>query len=166
MSEDIYTTITSQSFSEGKNRVNGSTFRKWNIQDSDGNNYSKIVKDDFESPYSDGEAVRIVYNQNGIYKNIVDVLSSDGSQPGKKEATIVKKTPTVTPIYRDNSAGMRNGMITNNSIELAKIATSLAIARGETDVEGIQQAALDVMEVAKMGASSVKALADFVEKQS
>lgn len=148
MSEEHFTSIVSQSFSEGTNKITGGVFRKWNLKDTENNEYSKIVPDDFESHIQDKANVRIIFNQNGRFKNIVDVLQVQKTELVKKQEPVSIDTKSKSILLQSNSAGMRNGMITGRAVELA-------IARNETDFEGLQQAALDV-----------KALADFVEKQS
>lgn len=151
MTDSINTNIVSQVFTEGQSKLTGKSFRKWNIKDSEGSEYSRIVNDDFESAFVVGDAVEILYNKNGIYKNIVDVVKKEAPSSAKKQVvntTKVINTPVPIEQHKSASNGMRNGMITGRAVELA-------IARGEINFEGLQQAALDV-----------KALADFVENQS
>lgn len=141
------------------------------VWETDQGRFSKILKEGEEAPGLEGKQVCILHT-GGKYQNVIKYsqlgdseesltipkkeivakavkTNENGPKSSQKAEEVLKNTvQAVNNTYKDNSAGQRNGMITGRAVELA-------IARGETDLEGMQQAALDV-----------KALADFVENQS
>lgn len=160
MSQEVTTTVNKETV-QGPFPGKYGEFMKL-VWDTDAGQFSKILKKDEDAPEFEGKNVHIVHT-GGKYQNIVEYNEvTGGAKAGKKKVDVsTHKEPDHNPYasthttkgaptgsYKDNSNGQRNGMITGRAVELA-------VARGETDLEGMQQAALDV-----------KALADFVEKQS